>query len=123
MTISSRTPEGTPNQCPACGDKVKIVPSTPTGDAPCPSCGSLLWFIVREPDVLFFETPLTADQGMAPDSSSSVGDRVRIKGGVFEDFEGDVSAVDTENGRVTMIVIIFGRPTPIELEYWQVESV
>src|SRR5262245_48379088 len=44
MTISSRTPEGTPNLCPVCGTHVKIEPSAPQGDGPCPSCGHLLWF-------------------------------------------------------------------------------
>ncbi len=44
MTISSRTPEGTPNRCPVCGKSICIEPSIPPGDAPCPNCGSLLWF-------------------------------------------------------------------------------
>jgi acyl carrier protein len=42
--ISSRTPEGEPNHCPVCGQKVQLEPSYPTGDAPCPNCGTLLWF-------------------------------------------------------------------------------
>jgi acyl carrier protein len=44
MTISSRTPEGSPNHCPLCGAYVRIEPSPTTGDAPCPACGNLLWF-------------------------------------------------------------------------------
>lgn len=44
MTISSRTPEGTPNRCPVCGKSIRMEPSIPPGDAPCPSCGSLMWF-------------------------------------------------------------------------------
>jgi hypothetical protein len=42
MIISSRTPEGSPNLCPICGRVVRIEPSRPYGDAPCPSCGTLL---------------------------------------------------------------------------------
>ncbi len=42
--ISSRTPEGSPNLCPVCGSRIKIEPSDPAGDAPCPTCGHLLWF-------------------------------------------------------------------------------
>src|SRR5215204_4953528 len=42
--ISSRTPEGEPDQCPLCGARVHVEPSQPTGDAPCPHCGHLLWF-------------------------------------------------------------------------------
>jgi anti-anti-sigma factor len=44
MIISSRTPEGQPNHCPVCGADLKIEPSDPAGDAPCPQCGHLLWF-------------------------------------------------------------------------------
>jgi acyl carrier protein len=45
MTISSRTPEGDPNRCPICGAEVCIEPSPATGDAPCPRCGHLLWWL------------------------------------------------------------------------------
>lgn len=48
MTISTRTPEGEPNKCPVCGQRVCVEPSRPPGDAPCPTCGTLLWF-PREP--------------------------------------------------------------------------
>jgi signal recognition particle GTPase len=44
MTISSRTPEGQPNRCPVCGQRLRLSPSWPSADAPCPSCGSLVWF-------------------------------------------------------------------------------
>jgi len=51
------------------------------------------------------------------------GDRVRIKEGNFENFEGDVDAIDETNGRVTVMITIFNRTTPVEFEYWQIESV
>jgi anti-anti-sigma factor len=44
MVISSRTPEGQANRCIVCGSEVKIQPSDPACDAPCPRCGHLLWF-------------------------------------------------------------------------------
>ncbi len=44
MRPASRTPEGQPNRCPMCGRAVRLEPSSPPGDAPCPSCGHLLWF-------------------------------------------------------------------------------
>jgi hypothetical protein len=43
MTISSRTPEGTPSCCGVCGNRVNIGVVAAAGDALCPSCGSLLW--------------------------------------------------------------------------------
>ena len=41
--ISSRTPEGFPTRCPVCGADANIEFSSGTGDALCPSCGTLLW--------------------------------------------------------------------------------
>lgn len=52
-----------------------------------------------------------------------VGDRVRVKEGYFQNFEGDVEVVDEANGRVTVMINIFGRSTPVELEHWQIEAV
>ena len=52
-----------------------------------------------------------------------LGDRVRIKEGTFENFEGDVEGIDEANGRVTVMINIFGRSTPVELEHWQIEGV
>ena len=49
MVIASRTPEGTPNRCPVCGNDLKMDPSKPTLDAPCPHCGHLLWFAPDRP--------------------------------------------------------------------------
>jgi transcriptional antiterminator NusG len=51
----------------------------------------------------------------------NVGDRVKINDGTFENFEGSVDAIDQANGRVTVMTNIFGRSTPVELEYWQIE--
>jgi len=44
MTISSRTPEGTPFCCPICGEQTNLEPSITTGDGCCPRCGHLLWW-------------------------------------------------------------------------------
>ncbi len=50
-------------------------------------------------------------------------DRVRVKEGYFQNFEGDVESIDEANGRITVMINIFGRSTPVELEHWQVEAV
>jgi hypothetical protein len=47
VNVSSRTPEGWPHRCPICGADVRIEPSMPPGDAPCPWCGTLLWFRIE----------------------------------------------------------------------------
>jgi transcriptional antiterminator NusG len=51
------------------------------------------------------------------------GDRVKINEGTFENFEGEVEQIDEANGRVTVILSIFGRSTPVDIEYWQIEPV
>jgi transcriptional antiterminator NusG len=51
------------------------------------------------------------------------GDRVKIKEGPFENFEGEVELIDSEKGVVRVIVPIFSRPTPLDIEYWMLEPV
>jgi len=51
-----------------------------------------------------------------------VGDRVKITDGPFKDFDGKVSDVDIERGRVKVLVTIFGRETPVELDFLQVKK-
>jgi transcriptional antiterminator NusG len=53
----------------------------------------------------------------------SKGDVVKIREGAFENFEGTVDSIDTERGIVRVIVTIFGRSTPLDIEYWQIEKV
>ena len=48
---------------------------------------------------------------------------VKIREGTFENFEGSVEGVDEHNGKVLVLIEIFGRSTPVELVHWQVEEV
>ncbi len=50
------------------------------------------------------------------------GQQVKIKEGPFDEFEGTIDDVQAEKGTVRVIVTIFGRATPVELQYWQVEK-
>lgn len=50
------------------------------------------------------------------------GEHVRVKEGSFENFEGTVEEVHPEKGMVKVTVMVFGRPTPIDFEYWKVEK-
>jgi transcriptional antiterminator NusG len=51
------------------------------------------------------------------------GDQVKITSGSFENFEAEVDSLDEKRGMVTVIVEIFGRATPVEVEYWQLDRV
>jgi len=50
------------------------------------------------------------------------GDHIRITSGAFENMEGTVDELMPDQGKVKVIVTIFGRATPIELEYWIIEK-
>ncbi|MGF1632341.1 MAG: transcription termination/antitermination protein NusG [Phycisphaerae bacterium] len=50
------------------------------------------------------------------------GDRIKVTDGPFESFEGEVEEIMPEKGQVKIITTIFGRPTPLDLEYWQIEK-
>ena len=50
------------------------------------------------------------------------GDNVRIKDGPFKDFDGVVEEVNPEKGKIKVLVSVFGRSTPVELDFIQVES-
>jgi transcriptional antiterminator NusG len=57
-----------------------------------------------------------------PKVSFDLGETVKINNGPFLNFSGVIEEVDPERGKLKVTVNIFGRNTPVELEYWQVEK-
>jgi len=57
-----------------------------------------------------------------PKISFDVGETVKINNGPFLNFSGIIEEVEPERGKLKVTVNIFGRNTPVELEYWQVEK-
>jgi transcriptional antiterminator NusG len=102
------------------------------------------WFLVREtPGIGDFTGSAGKPTPMSPTEVSKIlakqeektdeapklvfnfakGDRVKISEGNFENFEGDLYSIDEANGRVTVMIYIFGRSTPVELEFGQIEKI
>ena len=100
----------------------------------------LLWYLIRETsgvgDFIGGEQPwsLHDDEvarllGQAEEKHGEVpalkiafkeGDMVEIKEGPFHDMKGQVEEINSTSGRVKVVIYVFSRPTPVELDYWQV---
>jgi transcriptional antiterminator NusG len=63
-----------------------------------------------------------AEEGEPISVEFEKGDQVKIKEGAFENFEGVVDEILPEKGLVRVVTTIFGRATPVELEFWQIEK-
>ncbi len=98
------------------------------------------WYVVRNtPNVTGFigagviPTPLSQEEvdgllkRMGVDEPKykieiAVGDSVKIMDGPFKEFDGRVAEIDEERGRVKVLVTMFGRETPVELDFLQVKK-
>ena len=68
------------------------------------------------------------EEAERPDESASLrteykkSDKIKVTDGAFINFEGEVDEIMQDKGMVRIVTTIFGRPTPLELEYWQIEK-
>lgn len=99
------------------------------------------WYVVRNtPNVTGFigtgtiPTPVSEDEMKALQKRMGVeepeykidvekGDPVRISDGPFKNFDGKVSEIDEARGKVKVLVNVFGRETPVELDFLQVKKI
>ncbi|MDE1170592.1 MAG: transcription termination/antitermination protein NusG [Verrucomicrobium sp.] len=99
------------------------------------------WYFVREtPGIIGFadgDNPLPMpseqieamlrqmrerEEKVQPRVAFNVGDKVKVGDGPFLNSEGIIEEIDPERGKLRVSVSMFGRSTPVELEYWQVEK-
>jgi transcriptional antiterminator NusG len=98
------------------------------------------WYVVRNtPNVTGFvgsgTTPTPIDQSEVDSLlrrmsaaepqhkiDMEVGDTVRINDGPFKNFEGKINNVDQERGKIKVLITMFGRETPVELDAMQVKK-
>jgi transcription termination/antitermination protein NusG len=77
--------------------------------------GSSIPSSVRELDPMIFFQDL-------PSASFKVGEKVRITAGAFASFSGVIEEIDDATSRMKVALSVFGRPTPVEIEFGQVEK-
>jgi len=63
-----------------------------------------------------------AEESEKPRVNFEIGEVVKINDGPFQSYTGAVEGIDAEAGKLKVTIDIFGRSTPVELEYWQVEK-
>jgi len=62
-------------------------------------------------------------QTIIPEIPFTLGEHIRIKDGPFSDFTGVIDEINAERGKLRVLVSIFGRETPVELDFLQVENI
>jgi transcription termination/antitermination protein NusG len=65
--------------------------------------------------------PVQGSTAEPPKSKFSPGERVKVRDGTFAGMEGVVKEILEQKGALVVELTIFGRPVPVELEYWQVD--
>lgn len=79
---------------------------------------------LRESEIAHIRSQMEAAEGKeVPKVQYEVGEEVKITDGPFLNLNGRIDEIEPERGKLKVSVSIFGRFTPVELEYWQVERI
>ena len=87
---------------------------TGTGDRPAPTAAEEIESIKEQIS--------ESEDTEKPKVNFEVGETIKINDGPFLNFSGVIEEVDPDKGKLKVTVNIFGRNTPVELEYWQGEK-
>lgn len=77
---------------------------------------------LTEKEINYFLGRMESDETATHSIDLEVGETIIINDGPFKDLEGRVSEVDSERGKVKVMVSLFGRETPVELDFLQVKK-
>ncbi len=78
---------------------------------------------LKPSEVAVIQEQIKAAEGkVVPKVQFEVGEEVRVLEGPFQNLTGAVDSIDNDRGKMQVSVSIFGRLTPVELEFWQVEK-
>ena len=77
----------------------------------------------REVDQILGKVVAGTIERARPKMQFEIGEKVKVTDGPFASFEGAVDSIDEDTGRLKVTVTIFGRATPVDLEYGQVTKV
>lgn len=96
-------------------DTPKVTGFLGAGNKPCP-------ISQKEAEALMKQIQEGVDSPR-PSVTFDIGEEIKVSDGPFASFNGSVEEIDEEKGRLKVSVSIFGRATPVELEYGQVEKI
>ena len=68
------------------------------------------------------EEMIHSEEKPRPSIVYEIGEQIKVIDGPFASFDGQIEQIDEEKAKLTIAVSIFGRPTPVELDYNQVEQ-
>jgi transcriptional antiterminator NusG len=78
---------------------------------------------MAQEEIDYIKTQISdSEEHEKPKVNFEIGETIKINDGPFLNFSGVIEEIEPERGKLKVTVDIFGRKTPVELEYWQVEK-
>lgn len=78
---------------------------------------------VDESEINFIFSRMKTDEKNISNIDLEIGESIRVADGPFKEHEGKVSEIDKERGKIRVLVNMFGRETPVELDFLQIKKI